>query len=99
MGTRAIRGRPRIRHSARSQPTRLQVPRSPLAARAGSPPGRSISPIARGPPERLAHLVVDGAGIEADVAERPLVEAGELIARHAAAAPPVQRPDDRAPDQ
>jgi len=35
-------------------------------------------------------------GIDADVAEGPLVEAGELAARHAAAAPLAQRRDDRA---
>jgi hypothetical protein len=40
--------------------------------------------IASGPPERLACLVVDDAGIEADVAEHPLVEAGEFAARHEA---------------
>jgi hypothetical protein len=39
----------------------------------GSQPSRSIAPIARGPPERLAHLVVDDAGIEAEVVEHPLM--------------------------
>src|SRR5882724_11599641 len=54
-----------------------------------------IPPIAKWPPERLVHLVVDHAGIDADVTQHPRVEVRELAARHAAAAPLAQRRDDR----
>jgi hypothetical protein len=60
---------------------------------------RSTLPIPKWPPERLLHLVVDGAGIDADVTQDPLVETRELAARHAAAAPRPQARDDRARDQ
>src|SRR6202171_843107 len=70
----------------------------PPGRRLLSPPWQSIPPIAKWPPERLAHLVVDDAGIEADVTQHPLVEARELAARHAAVAPLAQRRDDRAQD-
>src|SRR6202171_1856423 len=70
----------------------------PPGRRLLSPPWQSIPPIAKWPPERLAHLVIDDAGIEADVTQDSLVEVRELVARHAAAAPLAQRRDDRAQD-
>src|SRR5882724_8864341 len=57
-----------------------------------------MPPIAKWPPERLAHLVVDDAGIDADVTQHPLVEVRELAARYAAAAPLAQRRDDQPQD-
>jgi hypothetical protein len=55
---------------------------------------QSTLPIAKWPPERLLHLVIDGAAIHADVTQAPLVELRELAARHAAAAPRAQASDD-----
>src|SRR5260370_1300048 len=73
----------------------------PLASRwpFGSRPRRSISQIAKWPPERLAYLVVDDAGVDADVAQGPRVEPGAFAALDAAAAPLAQRREDRAQDQ
>lgn len=78
-------------HLDHMRPSIWHLPRRPL----GSLPWQSIPPIAKWPPERLAHLVIDDAGIQADITQHPLVEVRELAARHAAAMPLAQRRDER----
>src|SRR5438105_11711298 len=98
-GTRRLLMVPLQRHPNQCPDKHLRPPTARSDIVAFILPSPSISPIARGPPERLAHLVVDDAGIDAEVARRPLVALRELAASHVAAAPLAQRRDDQAQDQ